>query len=342
VQLGATTTGTDLALAYGDVNFATSGPLGATAVTLNSASGYFDTLNAYSGPDVFTQAAWFKTTSSGSIMSFANSYASSAPTSWDRMIWIDPTGHVVAGVYPSAVKELKSPSTYNDGAWHFVAVTLAASGASPGFRLYVDGSLVASSATVVSAQGYGGYWHIGWSNAPHGWSDAPTNAVFTGSIAGVGVLPSALSAAAVAALYASKDMSAYATAVGLYAPTAYWPLDDTGDVAYTGAIPGVTSPCALAEVTVEATQSGVVTCVAPAQVGACNPPSSALTLASTLNDPLPVLTTSRPITLSLSLQVPTGLSVDASALRLVVPLVYRSQLSSFNATLDYLHQVVIL
>ncbi len=341
VQQAATTTGADVALAYGDVTYASAGPLGATAVAFNS-SGNFDTLNAVSGPSVFTQVAWFKTSSSGSIFSFANTYASSAPNSWDRMIWIDATGHVVAGVYPGAVKEIKSPSVYSDGAWHFVAVTLSASGATSGFRLYVDGTLVASSSSVVSAQGYTGYWHIGWSNAQNGWTDSPTSAFFTGSIAGVGVLPTALSAATIAALYASTDLSAYAATLKANAPTAYWPLDDTGANAYTGALPGVTSPCALDLVTVEAAQGGSVTCVAPAKAGACNPPSSAQTLGTTLNNALPNPTSSRPITLTTTMQVAAGLSVDATGLRLVVPVAYYSQLSSFNATLAYYQEVVIL
>ena len=342
-QQASTTTGTDTALAYGNVTYSVAGPLGGTAVALGAASGNFDTISTYTGPNIFTQVAWFKTTSSGSIFSFENTYASTAPSTWDRMIWIDATGHVVAGVYPNAVEEISSPNTYNDGLWHFVAVTLnAASGSTLGFRLYVDGSLVASSTAVTSAQAYSGYWHIGWSNAPSGWTDPPSNAYFTGSLAGVGVLPSALSATSIAALYASASLNAYSSSVSGDAPTAYWPLNDTGTVAYTGAVPGVTSACALDQVTIQATQGATTTCVAPAKVGACGVPTSAQTLATALSDATPNAARSSPVTLTTSMDVAAGLATNARGLRLVVPVTYYEQVGSFSATLAYSMGVVIL
>ena len=339
VQQASTSIGTDTALAYGDITYKMAGPLGGTSVALNSSSGSFDTLNSSTGPSTFTQVAWFKTTTSGSILSFANTYASSGAASWDRMIWIDPTGHVVAGVYPNAVKEIKSTGTYNNGAWHFVAVTLSATS---GFRLYVDNAPVVSSATVTSAQSYSGYWHIGWSNAASGWTDPPSSAYFIGSLAGIGVLPTALSATSIAALYASTTFSSYSSLVTSSAPSAYWPLDDTGTVAFTGTIPGITSACALAQLTVQASQGASTTCVAPAAAGACAAPSSGLTAASTLNVTIPTASTPSPVTLTVSMDVAAGLSIDASGLRLLVPLIYSEQRSSFSATLSYPAGVVIL
>ena len=155
------------------------------------------------------------------------------------MIWLDPAGHVVAGVYPGTTEEISSPQVYDNGAWHLVAVTLSATGPSPGFRLYVDGALVASSTSVTSAQPYSGYWHVGWSNATQSWPDAPSDAYFTGTLAGVGILPSALSAANVAALFASSSFVNYSSAVGAFAPSAYWSLQDSGTTPYVGAVPGL-------------------------------------------------------------------------------------------------------
>lgn len=342
VQQASTAAGTDTALAYGNVTYSVAGPLGGSAVALGAPSGTFDTLNTFTGTSAFTQVAWFKTTTSGSIFSFENTYASSAPNSWDRMIWIDATGHVVTGVYPNAVKEISSPLTYDNGAWHFVAVTLNASGATSGFRLYIDGSLVASTTTVTSAQAYTGYWHIGWSNARSGWTDPPSNAFFTGSLAGVGVLSTVLSAASISALYTTANMSTYSTTITTDGPTAYWALDDSGTVAYNGSVPGLTSACALDEVTVQAAQGSTTTCVAPAKLGACGSPSAAQNAATSLNDVTLNASTSSPVTLTTTMDVATGLPTNANGLRLLVSFTYYARLGSFNATLAYPQEVAIL
>jgi hypothetical protein len=235
VQQAADATGADPALAYGGLTYQSSGPLSGTSVAFNGTTGNFQTINSYSGPTVFTQVAWFKTTTSGSIMGFANTYGVTGLGSWDRMIWVDPTGHVVAGVYPGATDEITSTSAYNNGAWHFVAVTLSTTG----FDLYVDGALQASSTSVTTAQVYTGYWHLGWSNAISGWPDSPTSAFFSGSLAGVGIIPTALTSTQVSSLYASATFSAYSTSVNARSPSAYWSLNDTGATPYLGAVPGL-------------------------------------------------------------------------------------------------------
>lgn len=240
-QQAVTSVGTDTAIAYGGLTYNTTGPLGGNAISFDGTSGHFNTLNSYNGLNRFTELAWFKTTASGSIFDFSNIYGTTGVGSWDRMIWLDSTGHVVAGVYPNAVKEVKSPSTYNDGAWHLVAVTLNSSGGNKGFRLYIDGALKASNTGVTTAQAYTGYYHIGWSNAITGWTDPPTNAYFNGSLAGVGVIPTALTAAQISSLYTSANMSAYSSTIVGDTPTAYWELNDTGTTPYTGPITGITA-----------------------------------------------------------------------------------------------------
>ena len=339
IQQASTSVGTDTALAYGNISYQAAGPLGGKAVTLTSSSGSFDTLNSSTGPATFTQVAWFKTTTSGSILSFANTYASSGVASWDRMIWIDATGHVVAGVYPNAVKELKSIGTYNDGAWHFVAVTLSSTA---GFSLYVDNAPAVSSSSVTSAQAYSGYWHIGWSNAPSGWTDPPTNNFFVGSLAGIGVLPTALTGSAISALYASATLSAYSSAVDGHSPTAYWSLGDSGNVAYVGAVPGVTSACALAQLTVQSSLGATTTCVAPVSAGACAAPSSVQTAAAPFNAVIPNATLTNALTITVTMDVATGLVVNAAGLRLLVPFTFSETSNAFSATLSYAYQAVIL
>ncbi len=224
----------DTAVAYGGVTYQVAGPLSGEAIGFDGSTAWLGTVNLIPGPQVFTQLAWFKTTGSGSIFSFENSYTTANQSDWDRMIWVDPTGHVVAGVYPGSTQELVSPNAYNNGAWHMAAVTLS----SAGFFLYVDGALVALNAGVTSPQVYSGYWHIGWSNARDSWPDAPSSAYFPGSIAGVAVLPTALSAVEVLTLYSSATFSAYSSGVGGYSPSAYWPMQDSGTVPYAGVVPG--------------------------------------------------------------------------------------------------------
>ncbi len=233
-QASDSTAGANTMIAHGGVTYQAPGPLSGEAINLNGTDAYFGSTNQLAGPQSFTQLAWFETSGSGSIVSFADVPADSSPTNWDRMIWVDPSGHVVAGVYPGSTQELVSPLTYNNAGWHFVAVTLSSSG----FFLYVDGTLVASSTGITSAQVFNGYWHIGWSNATQGWPDPPSSAFFPGSIAGVGILPTALTMAQISSLYNSSTLSTYSTSVLSYSPTSYWALQDPGTVAYAGSVPG--------------------------------------------------------------------------------------------------------
>jgi hypothetical protein len=202
-----------------------SGPLGGSAITGNGTTGWLETANQITNPQVFTQLAWFKTTTSGSIISFSGHHgtAGGAPYAWDRMIYVSAGGHVVAGVYPGSEQVIVSPNTYNNGAWHMAAVTLSPAG----FFLYVDGSLVASNTSVTSTQAYNGYWHIGWSIAHrYTWPHAPSTDYWPGSLAGVSVLPTALSASQIHALYNSSNFAAYSSNVLALSPSSYWPLQE--------------------------------------------------------------------------------------------------------------------
>ncbi len=219
--------GTNIANTRGSsVSLNNAGPLSGNSVSFSSAnSDYLSTTNSLTGPQVFTEMAWFNTTSSGTIMGFDNNQLNAA-SSYDRMVWVDPTGHIVAGVYPNAVKEITSTNTYNDGAWHLMAMTLSSSG----FYLYIDGTLVASSTSVVSAQNYTGYWHIGWDNPTGGWADAPTNDYFNGSLAGVAIFPIALSLNEVNGIYSSSSFTNYSNTILSYYPSDYWSLQSTGSL----------------------------------------------------------------------------------------------------------------
>lgn len=219
----------------------------------------------------FTQLAWFRAASgaTGGILTFTNNTNPANASNYDRHLWIDSTGHLVAGVYPGSVQEATSTTVVTDNAWHLATVTLS----SAGLKLYVDGTLEATNIAATTAQLYNGWWSIGAARLA-GWSDAPPLtssgiAYLTGSLAGVAILPTGLTSAQVEALYTSTSFSAYETAVSSYNPIASWALDAATQAGCTDAF-----------ATVSATTAGQTTCLAPAGAGACPSPSASDTLAS--------------------------------------------------------------
>jgi signal peptidase I len=144
-------------------------------------------------PQTFSIEAWFKTdrwgTGQGKIIGFGDSRTNASDGDHDRHIYLDKDGRLVFGVYPGAVKIVYSPAgkNYADSAWHHVVGTLASSGASQGLRLYVDGKLVDSDATVTTAQDFDGYWKAGcgsltaWQNAATAEAGNTSNYDFTAS-----------------------------------------------------------------------------------------------------------------------------------------------------------------
>ena len=101
-----------------------------------SASGQSGTTVAVTGPTTFTAEAWFKTTttSGGKIVGFGGSSTGSSG-SYDRHVYMDNSGRITFGVYPNAVKTVRSTSSYNDGQWHHVAASLSPAG----MQLSLDG-----------------------------------------------------------------------------------------------------------------------------------------------------------------------------------------------------------
>lgn len=192
---------------------------GAGALSLPGTNGsYVRTTTSFPSPSNFSLSAWFKSTMSGGLMGFTNSQDASG-SAYDRMIWLDATGHLVFGVWPYRASEVTSPLKYNDGRWHSVVATWGPSGQD----LYVDGSLVSS--TLSSAvYTYIGFWHIGFVKTA-GWSNGPTNGYFTGSISDVAVYPNVLDATQVTSLARATTYSVESAAVLALHPTSYWPLD---------------------------------------------------------------------------------------------------------------------
>ncbi|HET9657908.1 MAG TPA: LamG-like jellyroll fold domain-containing protein [Kineosporiaceae bacterium] len=185
LTLGAVTRGTAGAIA-GDADpattFAGTDPVPGTTTT------------AQAGPQLFTEEAWFATTTTtgGKILGFGNS-ATGVSGNYDRHLYLTDAGNLVFGIYDGTVQTVVSPKTYNDGAWHHVAATLSPAG----IQLYVDGALVGSKASAVLAQLFNGYWRVGGDNLS-GWTSAPSTHRFAGAIDEVAIYPTALSAAQIA------------------------------------------------------------------------------------------------------------------------------------------------
>lgn len=160
---------------------------------------------AIAAPGTFSVEAWFQTSSTtgGKIIGFGSSQTGLS-SSFDRHVYLSPTGQVVFGVYPNQVKTINSAAGFNDGRWHHVVATLDPSfmSATGGMRLYVDGAQVASDPTTLTAQSYTGYWRIGYDSVSGWGTTTPTSNGFTGNLDNVAVYTTALTAAKVSAHYA--------------------------------------------------------------------------------------------------------------------------------------------
>lgn len=329
--------GTNTGTGEGVLGVDASGPIGDSATTFNGTTGWIQTavgtptpFYASPGPQTFSVGGWFKTTTSGSIIGFTTLQSNAAPAMWDRHMWLDPAGHVVFGVYPNAVFEVNSSATtakdYADGNWHFAVATVAPVSATVGtVLLYVDGVLVAGSVgneTITGsdpAQVYGGWWHLGWSNANNGWTDPPTSGYWSGSLGQIAVFPSTLTAANVSSLDTASSASAYLSAVtgGVAASNAFWPLDEKAQPA--------SPPCTYIAMTL---QAGSV-CVYPVATGACPtvPPSNWLSMSSPISTTLPVLT----FTTAASGSVPAA----AVGLHVSVPWAITDSANGFSSQLNH-------
>jgi hypothetical protein len=192
---------------------------GGESYHFDGTTGNLQTPIQVANPQVFTQSAWFELPAgdSGPVMGFSDVQTTTGLADWDRAIWIDSTGHLVAAIWPNGtIQEIVSPGTYNNAAWHEVTVTIGPAG----FLMYADGALVASNIAITTVQIYDGYWHIGWGgNELTSWTDPPAVDWFPGDIAGVAVYSTQLSASASTALDNGTTYDAQVFADGV---TYFW------------------------------------------------------------------------------------------------------------------------
>ncbi len=196
-----------------------------------TSAGMATTTSPVEGPNLFSIEAWFATTTTrgGKLVGFGNA-SSGNSSSYDRHIYMDNTGHITFGVYNNGVYTIRSPKTYNDGAYHQVVGTLAPSG----LTLFIDGVKIGSNGGTSVGQAYAGYWRLGQDNL-NGWPDGPASNAFAGTIDDVAVYPTAVSLATVQQHFldsgrtltiapAPKDV--FGAAVYAAEPDLFWRLDD--------------------------------------------------------------------------------------------------------------------
>jgi hypothetical protein len=162
------------------------GLAGSTAVAFaGSATAYNGT--SVTNPLTFTLECWFKVsgTNGGEVVGFHETTSGSG-VAHDRQLYVDSAGKITFGTWVTYAQTVRSTAAYNDGSWHHVAASLGAAG----MKLYLDGSLVDSSA-VSTAGNNAGYWRWGGGDLTN-MPNRPTSDYLTGSIDEIAIYASQL------------------------------------------------------------------------------------------------------------------------------------------------------
>ena len=182
---------------------------GHTAVTFNGTTGTLASGAQMAAPSVYSEEAWFKTTSTagGKLIGFGNSRTGNS-SSYDRHVYMLASGQLVFGTYTGQNNVATSSRSYNDGNWHYMVATQGPGG----MTLYVDGQSVATNPQT-QAQSYNGFWRIGGDNLS-GWG--ANNAYFAGTIDEAAIYPTVLTPAQVQAHYFASPAAVNAPPVASF------------------------------------------------------------------------------------------------------------------------------
>ncbi len=175
------------------------------AVALNGGGGrVVSGGTSLSNPTTFTLELWFKTTTSsgGKLIGFESSQASTS-SSYDRHIYMRTNGRLVYGGWSNGgTSAITSPTSYNDGSWHYLALSAVKSGNQQVSTMYVDGASVVSGTTTRTSN-YSGWWRVGYGSLPSGGT-YPPSANFVGTVDNVAVYTTALTGTRIVAHYAAR------------------------------------------------------------------------------------------------------------------------------------------
>lgn len=144
-------------------------------------------------PSVYSSEIWFRTTTTagGKLMGTGNLRTGNSGN-YDRHVYMQADGKLVAGVWTGAQTTVTTPTAYNDGQWHHV---VAQSGGST-LQLFVDGVFIGQTSLPNPIQAYNGYWRLGGDTS---WSGA---SYFAGSLDEFAVYPTTLTLSQVQTHYA--------------------------------------------------------------------------------------------------------------------------------------------
>ncbi|WP_354178700.1 PKD domain-containing protein [Arthrobacter sp. UYP6] len=185
----------DALVTGGVVRNSAGGVTGSGTFSFNGSDGMAAAGAPMDGPAVYTQEAWFKTstTRGGKIIGFGNSN-NGLSGSYDRHVYMRDDGKLTFGTYTGTENTIITEGAYNNNQWHHVAATQSADG----MKLYVDGVLSGTNPQT-AAQEYTGYWRIGGDRT---WGGA-SSPYFEGQIDEAAVYAQALSPERINAHYAA-------------------------------------------------------------------------------------------------------------------------------------------
>ncbi|WP_030435157.1 LamG domain-containing protein [Actinoplanes subtropicus] len=177
----------------GALQGAQQGQQASTAMAFGADGRALYTADTFTGPTTYSTECWFRSaglnggTHGVSLVSFGSSGAGNSSGSYDRRLFLDTAGHLVAGTASGTAGTAQSPGTYFDGGWHYAAVTVSPG---TGLTLYVDGRPVATAAYTAPAN-LTGYWRWGGDTWGGAW---PADYLRYGELDEAAIYPAALSA----------------------------------------------------------------------------------------------------------------------------------------------------
>ena len=248
VKLDNSRAATHVMLPRYNTSFRSAAPFGGTnAITLDGASyaaAVTQDQQKSANGQTYAVGVWFKAAAGehGPLFSLDTSPVNTATAGGDdRTMYVGADGKLYF-VYTTGGAKLVSSSTYDDGAWHFVYVTLADSGSQA-----TTTTMTADTRTPVTASGpsssystVNGYWHLGWGSTA--LMGSGTTAYFTGSLSNLVVFNGGTAPAPPTSTQLASQSAFNTWASGA---TDQWVLGDSGTTTYTGTNPtiGTTSPC---------------------------------------------------------------------------------------------------
>jgi hypothetical protein len=270
--------------------------------------------------------AWFRTTTTagGPILAFDTDPASAGGTR-DKVLYMNATGRVGFAFDSSGTTGL-SAGAFNNGAWHFAyarisIVSAAGIPISSTATLYVDGTQVASSSSLIGVSG-SGYLHVGWAPISGTTYGSGLSNYFNGAVSNVVVFLGGTAPTVPGTNPASQ------AAFDTFAATAthQLKLGDSGTATFASSISWITGGDACAMDTLAWTLGGSNVFAATTLKSLATSgwlPTTALPAPTPGNTQASVTSYAR---------VATGYDADVAGLHLYAPISYRAGLSSPPAT----------